>query len=83
MEEVSATEAARRFSELLDAVEHRRESFTVTRHGRAVARVTPTSGASGEALADLLRKHPPDPGWADDLRSLRELLVVEERPWSR
>ncbi|MBI4260921.1 MAG: type II toxin-antitoxin system prevent-host-death family antitoxin, partial [Actinobacteria bacterium] len=47
MEEISATDAARRFSELLDGVEHRGESFTIRRRGRVVARVVPATGARG------------------------------------
>ena len=37
MREISATEAARNFSELLDAIEHRGEHFTIVRHGKAIA----------------------------------------------
>ena len=33
MKDISATEAGRHFSELLDAVEHRHESFVVVRRG--------------------------------------------------
>ena len=35
MREISATDASKRFADLLDAVEHRDETFTVVRRGRA------------------------------------------------
>lgn len=82
MRDVSATEAARKFSDLLDAVEHGHESFRVTRSGRAVARIVPAEAASGKAAKNLLKRHVPDPQWAEDLTELRSLLVTEERDWT-
>jgi prevent-host-death family protein len=79
---LTATDAARRFSELLDAVERRGETFLVVRHGRAVARIEPARAANGKAVKELLRSAPPDPGWADELRELRASLAVEDRPWN-
>ena len=81
MRQVTATEAARRFSEVLDAVEHRGETFLVTRGGRQVARLVPVTAANGRAVKDLLRKHRPDGAWSDELRALRELLTVREPTW--
>ncbi len=40
MREIQASEAKTHFPKLLDAVE-RGETFIITRHGRAVARLTP------------------------------------------
>jgi antitoxin (DNA-binding transcriptional repressor) of toxin-antitoxin stability system len=37
--EVSATDAARNFSKILDAVEHRGEHFTIIRRGKVVAQL--------------------------------------------
>jgi prevent-host-death family protein len=71
---MTATDAARGFSELLDAVEHRGESFRIVRRGRTVAVVSPPSAFGREALADLLSRHRPDRGWADDLTRLRDLV---------
>lgn len=82
MKDVSATDAARNFSDLLDAVEHGHESFRVTRSGRAVARIVPAEAASGRAAKDLLDRHVPDPRWTEDLAELRSLLVAEERDWT-
>ena len=41
MSEISATEASKRFADMLDAVEHRGETFTVVRRGRAIATIAP------------------------------------------
>lgn len=81
MRRLSATEAARRFSELLDAVEDGGESFLVQRHGRTVARIGPATGARGAAVKDLLRGSPRDRTWGRELRELRAGLTAEERRW--
>lgn len=81
MRRLSATDAARRFSELLDAVERRGESFLVVRRGRAVARIEPAGAANGKLVKDVLRSNPPDGRWASELRKLRAALAIEDRPW--
>jgi prevent-host-death family protein len=77
--EVSATEAARNFSDLLDAVEHRGEHFTVVRRGRIVARLEPAAPRGGSEVKAVLRRHRRDAAWAADVASVRELLEIEER----
>jgi prevent-host-death family protein len=79
--QLTATEAARRFSEVLDAVEHAGEIFVVTRGGRAVASIGPAPAMTGRELKAALRRHRPDAVWAHDLRELRRGLEVEERSW--
>jgi antitoxin (DNA-binding transcriptional repressor) of toxin-antitoxin stability system len=79
--ELTATEAARRFSEVLDAVEHNGESFVVRRGGKVVASIAPASPRGGRALKDVLLRHRADPGWADEVRALRAGLTPEERDW--
>jgi prevent-host-death family protein len=81
MKNLTATEAARRFSEVLDAVEHG-ERFRVSRGGRTVATIGPAIRASGKALKALLYHHHPDPAWSRELRELRHSLVIEDRPWN-
>lgn len=76
---VSATEASRSFADLLDAVEHRGERFTIVRRGRPVASLGPTAGVTGADVKALLRRHRPDPAWAEELAELRGLLTVEDR----
>ncbi len=82
MRRVTATEAARRFSEVLNAVENRGETFVVTRNGREVARIEPAPRATWGELVKLLREHPPDPEWADELRALRASLPAPEPQWT-
>ncbi|MGH2728272.1 MAG: type II toxin-antitoxin system Phd/YefM family antitoxin [Actinomycetota bacterium] len=80
MKELSATDAARRFSEVLDAVEHDGESFVIRRKGKPVARLEPAR-ANGTAVRKLLRRIPNDPDWAREVRELRRGLPVQERDW--
>lgn len=79
MSEISATEAARRFADLLDSVEHDGERFTIIRHGKAVAQIEPISRGGGAETKSLLRRHRPDPDWAAQLDDVRSLLEVEQR----
>jgi len=81
VKQLSATDASRRFSEVLDDVERDGESYVVVRHGRAVATIGPASGGTGKALKDALRANRPDDGWAGELRELREGLDPVAEPW--
>jgi len=81
MKEVTATDAARGFSALLDAVEHEGETFVVTRGGRSIARIEAAAGASGATVKALLRRHRADPTWADEVREVRTAASVQERAW--
>jgi antitoxin (DNA-binding transcriptional repressor) of toxin-antitoxin stability system len=76
-EGLTATEAARGFFEILNAVERRGETFVVARDGRPVALVGPVRAGQGAAVKNALRAHPRDAGWADELRALRAGLSVE------
>jgi prevent-host-death family protein len=80
MTEISATDAARNFADLLDAVEHGGAHYTIVRRGRAVARIEPASKGSGADLKELLRSFHPDHEWRKDLRSVTDLLHPEPRP---
>jgi prevent-host-death family protein len=77
--DISATDASRRFADLLDAVEHRGERFVIRRHGRVIARLEPARAASGAELKAYLARHRADPAWAGELAELRGLLEVEDR----
>lgn len=81
MYEVTATDAARRFSELLDSIEHGGDDVVIVRHGRRVARIVPIHSANGARVVDFLRANPADSGWTEELRDLRSLLVAEDRSW--
>lgn len=84
MPQVSATDAARKFSDMLDAVEHRRQSFTITRNGREIARIQPVWQPNGRAVRELFAKREPDPD-ADDMwktiQETRALLTDEPHTW--
>ena len=84
MSEISATEASKRFADLLDAVEHRGETFTVVRRGRVVATIAPARRGTGADLRRILAEHPPDEQWADDLRELRRFVgeATAADPWN-
>ncbi len=79
MPEVSATDAARSFADLLDAVEHRGEHFTIVRRGRAVAQLEPTTRSRGVHVKELLGRHRPDRQWRDDLDAVRGLVEIDQR----
>jgi len=81
VKEISATEAARGFSALLDAVEHDGETFVVTRGGRGIARIQPASGVSGAVVKSILRQHPTDADWSEELRELRANAPTQVRTW--
>lgn len=74
---ISATEASRKFSDILDAVEHRHEEFIVERRGRAIADLGParTGAARGARWGDVLRLFDegvrPDPGFAREMTRVR------------
>lgn len=53
MKSVTATTAARQFSDLLNRVAYRHESLEISRGGRAVARLVPAEPRSGVKLKDL------------------------------
>jgi prevent-host-death family protein len=64
----------------------RGERFTVTVAGRPVAELGPLPGtrslAPGHRLATILAETPPDPGFAEDLRRMREQDRESARdPW--
>ena len=80
--EINATEAARRFSGILDAVEHRGESFVIVRKGRPVARMGPAVKATGASIKQILRAHARDSDWGQELRELRAEVSVEDRSWT-
>lgn len=79
MPDITATDAARNFADLLDAIEHRGEHFTIVRRGKAIAHLEPMNRGLGADVKALLRRHRPDPDWARDVDRVRQLLEVEER----
>ncbi len=84
MSEISATEASKRFADMLDAVEHRGETFTVVRRGRAIATIAPAHRTTLGELREFLTANPPDPEWEHDLEDLRRFVgpAPTADPWS-
>jgi prevent-host-death family protein len=82
MKTVNATEVARNFSEVLDGVEHRNQTYVVTRGGKPIARITPVPSANGLEVKRVLRDHASDASWASELAELRASLTAEERDWT-
>ena len=79
MPEVTATDAARNFAAVLDAIEHRGEHFTIIRRGKAVAHLEPMGRGRGADVKSALRRHCVDGGWSRDLESVRELIEIDDR----
>jgi antitoxin (DNA-binding transcriptional repressor) of toxin-antitoxin stability system len=74
---ISATQAARTFSELMNRVRYRGESFIVERGGKPVCEILPALPAKfgGAELANLLRTLPkPD----DEYLAAIEKLIAEQ-----
>lgn len=65
--EISVREASNRFADVMDAVEHRGETFTVVRRGRPIATIAPACRTTLGDLREFLTASPPDPNWEHDL----------------
>jgi prevent-host-death family protein len=83
---VSATEAARRFSDILNRIAYRGEVFVVERGGKPVCRIQPASPAACRIseLARLFESLPrPDEAFSADLERIRrEQPATPEPRWS-
>jgi antitoxin (DNA-binding transcriptional repressor) of toxin-antitoxin stability system len=85
---LSATEAVRTFSDVLNRIRYRGEEFVVERAGEAICRMTPAAPAKALTLRDLaslLRELPqPDAGYASDVRKASRSQGRRPRsPWGR
>ena len=83
MARLSATEAARSFSELLNRVAAG-EEIEIVRSGAAVAVIGPPRGrlVSAERFRAVLASAPPiDDSFAADLRKIRATTGQAENPW--
>lgn len=75
MREITATAAARGFSDLLDAVEHKGEEFEVTRHGRVVAVIKPQRRKTVRELDAFFAQHTPIPGFGEAIEEALSYVV--------
>lgn len=86
---LTATEAAKRFSTVLDDLEHGHERvFYVERHGHRVARIeaAPDSirGARwGDLTRELADAPTPDSEFAADVAAARDTMTIEGDPWAQ
>ena len=83
MRTITATEASRNFSDLLDAIE-RGETVTITRGHHAVAEMRPARPRTGADLRTALGDiPPPDERFAADIARAAALLTSEGTdPWA-
>jgi prevent-host-death family protein len=80
---MTATEASRKFSDLLDAIE-RGETVVVTRGNHPVAEIGPARRRTGADLqAALAGISPPDDRFTDDITEALALLSAQGTdPWA-
>lgn len=82
---VSATEAARNFSDLVNRASYQGESFVIERGGRALCRLGPLDGrrCTGADLMTLLSRLPqPDAEFLDAVEEIsRNQPPVAPSPW--
>lgn len=84
---ISATDAARSFSDVVARVHYRGEEFVVEKGGEAVCRISPVGqGAAKSTIADLLQlletMPPIDDGYREIVRELtRKQPKLPRSPW--
>lgn len=80
---MTATEASRKFSDLLDAIE-RGETVTITRGNQPVAEIGPARRRTGADLRTALAGIPaPDDRFTEDIASAVALLETDGGdPWA-
>jgi prevent-host-death family protein len=82
MKVMTASEASRAFSAVLDEAE-RGETIVITRGGRRVATIAPAGAATWGAFREALRDWSPldDPTIEADVRAARDAVTLDEDPW--
>lgn len=84
---ISATEAARSFSDLVNRVRYKGETFVVERGGEPVCTISPAAPApfTGAEFAQLLSRLPrPDRGYFDAIEELNnKQQPLGPSPWER
>lgn len=85
MTTITAAEASRNFSAVLDRAEHG-ETITIVRHGRTVATIAPAPKRTGRTLRHALENTdvtPFDEDYESDIASAMSLVSDEPRdPWA-
>ena len=80
MRTVTATEASRSFAALLNEVE-RGETVVITRGGRRIAVIGPSTAGNGADVRALLRVGVVDQDFADDVRAARDAVDDQGPAW--
>ena len=85
---ISATKAARNFSDLLNRVHYQGEEFVIERGGHPICQISPVAPpqlCNGADLATLLRSLPkPDPAFWDTVEeTTKQYFDLPESPWER
>lgn len=80
---MTATEASRNFSDLLDAIE-RGETVVITRGNHVIAEIRPARRRTGADLRSALRHVPaPDDRFAEDIAGALAMISSEgDDPWA-
>ena len=87
MTAISATDLARRLSDVLNRVRYRGEVFLIERNGETVAKLTlPDQETAGPTLAELVAELPrfrsDDPSFVTELEMIRsQQPPLERSPW--
>lgn len=77
---MSATQASRSFSQVLDDVEHG-ETVVVTRAGVRIAEIRPAGRGNGRQLVELLASMSTDAQWESDIERARASESDVEPTW--
>jgi prevent-host-death family protein len=84
---ISATQAARTFSDLLNRVRYRGEEFVIERGGEPICRIIPArpvARTAAEVLRLLDSMPKPDPGYWDTLEEItKRQPALPDSPWPR
>jgi prevent-host-death family protein len=80
MKTVSATEASRSFAAILDQAE-RGETTVVTRGGKRIAVIGPTTSGNAGILRQLLEASPTDDHFGPDVRTVRGKVFLDPAAW--
>jgi prevent-host-death family protein len=86
MNRISATEASRKFSEILNRTRYAGETFIVERNGEPVAEIRPAKrrAVSGEEVMERIRNAPPvDDAFHEDMAAImaESRSEISPDPW--
>lgn len=80
MRTMTATQASRAFAALLDEAE-RGETIVITRGGRRVATLGPSTSGNGRAVRGLLASASVDDAFGDDVMAARDAAESRNVGW--